>query len=82
MLVSTEVKEELKRFVRAKLWTDSSDPHGDENNEARLKYSAGALPLIILLDPDGKEIGRLPEEGKANFKISKEQMLEALRKIR
>lgn len=81
MLVSPEVKKELERFVHATLWTGPGARYRKENDAAREKFGNAALPLIILLDADGKELGRLPPEGKANFIISKDQLLEALRKI-
>ena len=75
------MKQELKRFVRAKLWTDEGRPNWQENEEARKTFGAPALPLIIILDPDGKEIGRLPPPGQKFFIIGQKQLLEALRKI-
>jgi hypothetical protein len=82
VLVSAAVKKELERFVTAKLWTGVGEKNGEENNAARLAYGTAALPLVVLLDPDGNEVGRLPEEGRSNFVITRTQMLEALRKIK
>jgi hypothetical protein len=81
VLVSPEVKGELKRFVHATLMTGPGAKFRKENDAARALFGNAALPLVILMGPDGKEISRLPPEGKANFLISKEQLLEALRKI-
>jgi len=82
VLVSAEVTKELERFVRAKLWTGPGEANADENNRARLSYGTAALPLLVLLDADGKELARLPKPGRANFVITEEQLLEELRKIR
>lgn len=82
MLVSAEVRKELERFIVAKLWTGPGEKNADENNRARLSYGPGALPRIVLLDPDGKVLDVLPRDDAANFVISKELLLEALRKIR
>lgn len=82
MLVSAEVVKELGRFERAKLWTGPNEKNADENNKARFLLGDAALPLLVVLDPDGKEIARLPVEGAANFLITEPQLLEALRKIR
>jgi hypothetical protein len=82
VLVSPAVLTELRRFVWHTLWTDPFKPHGDENMKAKQSLGGGALPLIIFFDADGKEVGRLPREDATNFKITEEQMLEALQKIR
>jgi hypothetical protein len=82
VLVSAEVRAELKRFTEAKLWTGQGEKHADENNEARRKYGSGALPLLVIADADGRMITRLPPEGRANFVISEAQLLEALRSVK
>ena len=81
MLVSAAVQDELKRFIHAKLWTGPGEKNATENNAAQMKYGK-ALPLLVILDPDGNEIARLPQEGDGNFVITEAQLLEALRKIR
>jgi hypothetical protein len=58
------VQELLKSFVFAELYTDRKDPvhkQKDEEN-GRLqeeRFATAALPLYVVLGPDGKERARL-----------------------
>ena len=63
-----QVRRELDKFIRVQLYTD--DPKtGKKNTRIQLeKYNSAALPLYIILDPDGREVARL---NKALFDADK-----------
>lgn len=64
MIAQGAVQELLKSFVFAELYTDRQDPvhrQKDEEN-ARIqeeRFATAALPLYVILGPDGQERARL-----------------------
>jgi thiol:disulfide interchange protein DsbD len=65
MFPQAEVKKELERFVLAELFTDRDTPEqaaGDERNQQLQEKQFGtvALPLYVIVGPDGKEITKFP----------------------
>jgi hypothetical protein len=63
------VQELLKNYVFAELYTDRRDPAHKQKDEenARLqedRFATAALPLYVVLGPDGRERARLL--GKSN----------------
>ena len=69
MIAQPAVQELLKGFVFAELYTDRKDPvHGPKDAaNVRLqedRFATAALPLYVVLGPDGQERARLL--GKSN----------------
>jgi thiol:disulfide interchange protein len=60
VLAERDVRETLKGFVVAELYTDRRR-EGDKENARLMKERFGsvALPLYLVLGPDGKERSRL-----------------------
>ncbi|HWA83273.1 MAG TPA: thioredoxin family protein, partial [Fimbriimonadaceae bacterium] len=50
-----EVKDELNKFVLAKLFTDEQTPESDANQRLQVKMSnVNTLPLYVVVSPEGK----------------------------
>jgi hypothetical protein len=69
VIAQPAVQEVLKNFVFAELYTDRKDPaHKQKDAEnSRLqedRFATAALPLYVILGPDGQERARLL--GKTN----------------
>lgn len=69
MIAQPEIQELLKNFVLAELYTDRQDPahKAKDAQNARLqedRFATAALPLYVVLGPDGRERDRLL--GKSN----------------
>jgi hypothetical protein len=69
VIARPEVQELLKSFVFAELYTDRKDPAHRAKDEANARvqedrFATAALPLYVLLGPDGQERARLL--GKSN----------------
>jgi thiol:disulfide interchange protein len=68
------VQQELDKFLKIKLYTDDKKT-GSKNTRIQLeRYNSTALPLYVILTPDGKEVSRL---NKALFDV--DQFAEFLR---
>jgi hypothetical protein len=79
VIAQPAVQEVLKNFIFAELYTDRKDPaHKAKDAEnTRLqeeRFATAALPLYVILGPDGRERARLL--GKSNVT----EFLEFLRK--
>ncbi len=62
------VQQELDKFLRVKLYTDDKKT-GKKNTQIQQDiYNSTALPLYVILTPDGKEVARL---NKALFDAEK-----------
>ena len=63
-----QVRRELDKFIMVSLYTD--DPKTGEKNTRiqEEKYNSTALPLYVILSPDGREVARL---NKALFNADK-----------
>lgn len=78
MLVRRDIRETLRdHFVFAKLWTDKPAPVGPGNTKLRNGFGSNALPLYVLLAPDGRVLEKI--EGKI---LSGEEFLATLRRAR
>ena len=56
-----QVKKEFERFVLAELFTDRETPEDARNGELQeTKFKTVALPLYVILDPQGNELGQFP----------------------
>ena len=69
MIARPEVQTLLKSFVFAELWTDRKDSAHRQKDEANSRlqeerFATAALPLYVVLGPDGQERARLL--GKSN----------------
>ena len=69
MIARPEVQELLKNFVFAELYTDRQDAAHKAKDEANSRlqeerFATAALPLYVILGPDGRERARLL--GKSN----------------
>jgi hypothetical protein len=59
VLAQPDVRAVLQEFVFAELYTDKG-PHKDENKKLQdERFNSVALPLYLVLSPDGKELARL-----------------------
>ncbi|MBX3277445.1 MAG: thioredoxin family protein [Acidobacteria bacterium] len=61
MFTDARVKSELEKFVLVELFTDretEADARNSEMQESRFKTVA--LPLYVILDPEGKELAQFP----------------------
>jgi thiol:disulfide interchange protein DsbD len=59
ILAAPEVKDRLRRYHVADLWTDLDTEASRANNRLLNEQYGAALPLYILFTPDGKEIARI-----------------------
>ena len=71
MISRTAAQEALKDFIFAELYTDK-DPRNREIQDRR--FGTVALPLYVILGPDGNERGRLAG------RVTEPEFLEFLRK--
>ena len=71
MISRTAAQEALKDFVFAELYTDK-DPRNRDIQDHR--FGTVALPLYVILGPDGRERGRLAG------RITEPQFLDFLKK--
>ena len=53
------MKERLRRYHVADLWTDLETEASRANNRLLNEQYGAALPLYVLFTPDGKEIARI-----------------------
>ena len=55
------VKKELDRFVLVELFTDRETPEDERNGQLQeSRFMTVALPLYVILDPEGNELGQFP----------------------
>ena len=55
------VKKELDRFVLVELFTDRETPEDERNGQLQeTRFMTVALPLYVILDPEGNELGQFP----------------------
>jgi hypothetical protein len=70
MFTQPEVGRELNRFVRAELYTDRETAADERNGQLQeTKFKTVALPLYVIVDPEGNEIAQFPglTRDKAEF---------------
>jgi len=54
------VVDRFKRYVLLRLYTDAGDHYKEKQQFVIDRFGTVALPLYVLLEPDGSEIGRFP----------------------
>lgn len=57
--MAAPVKDLLKKYYVAELWTDRSNDMDKKNNQLLNEEYGAALPLYVIFTPDGKEIARI-----------------------
>lgn len=75
VLRSPRVVELLSRMVKVELYTDGPGPRPEAHAKLQeQRFGSVALPLYVLLTPDGAEIARV------NQKVDEEEFVAFLRK--
>jgi thiol:disulfide interchange protein len=60
MLIEPEVKKVLDNFVLAELFTDRQTPEDERHGQIQENFGTVALPLYVVITPDGKELAKFP----------------------
>jgi thioredoxin-related protein len=59
VLTKPPIENELGNFVTARLYTDGTDAKSQIQSKLQVeKFGTPALPLYVILSPEGKEIAR------------------------